>query len=50
MTAAFIVNNGYTAIASSLRSGKGIVDSPAVAAELSKWSGGGYTSVNSGGG
>lgn len=50
MTAAFMINNNYSAIVSSLRTGNGIVDSPQVAAELSAWSGGGYTSVNSGGG
>lgn len=49
-TANFMLNNDYGAIVSSLRSGNGIQDSPAVAAELSAWSGGGYTSVNSGGG
>lgn len=49
-TAAFLLGNNYSAIVKSLRTGNGIEDSPEVAAELSAWSGGGYTSVNSGGG
>lgn len=49
-SAAFMINNHYTAIVSSLRTGNGIVDSPEVARELLAWSGGGYSSVNSGGG
>jgi hypothetical protein len=49
-TAGFLLSNNYGAIVSSLRTGNGIVDSSAVAAELLAWSGGGYSSVNSGGG
>lgn len=49
-TAAWLVSNGYAGIVSSLRTGQGIVDSTTVAQELSAFSGGGYTSVNTPGG
>lgn len=45
-TAGFMLANNYSAIVASLRSGRGIVDSPEVAAELLAWSGGGYSSVH----
>jgi hypothetical protein len=46
-TAAFMLENNYSAIVSALRSGQGLIGNtnPQVAAELSAWSGGGYSSV-----
>jgi hypothetical protein len=44
--------SGYSAIVSALKSGQGLIGSTsaAVSQELSTWSGGGYSSVGSGGG
>ena len=39
------VIKNYTAIYSALRSGAGLIGNPAVSANLSTWSGGGYSSI-----
>jgi hypothetical protein len=45
-TAGFMLANNYPSIVAALRSGNGLCGSdPAIAAELSRWSGGGYSSV-----
>jgi hypothetical protein len=46
-TAAFMLENNYSAIVSALRSGQGLIGNtnPAVSQELSSWSGGGYSSI-----
>lgn len=46
-TANFMLQNNYSAIVRKLRSGKGLIGSndPVVAAELSAWSGGGYSAI-----
>jgi hypothetical protein len=46
-TASFMLMNNYSAIVSALRSGNGLIGNqdPNVAAELSAWSGGGYSSI-----
>jgi hypothetical protein len=46
-TASFMLMNNYSAIVSALRSGNGLIGNsdPTVAAELSSWSGGGYSSI-----
>jgi hypothetical protein len=44
-TAAFITANGYNTIRLALMSGRGLCGFPGIASDLSRWSGGGYTSV-----
>jgi hypothetical protein len=46
-TASFMLTNNYGAIVSAFRSGRGLIGNPDpnVAAELSAWSGGGYSSI-----
>jgi hypothetical protein len=46
-TASFMLMNNYSAIVNALRSGNGLIGNsdPTVAAELSAWSGGGYSSI-----
>jgi len=46
-TAAFMLENNYSAIVSALRSGQGLIGNtnPVVAQELSAWSDGGYSSI-----
>lgn len=44
-TAAFITVNGYNTIRLALMSGRGLCGFPGIAGDLSRWSGGGYTSV-----
>jgi hypothetical protein len=44
-TAGFMLANNYGNIVAALRSGKGLCGNPSIAAELSAWSGGGYSSV-----
>lgn len=45
IAAAVEVVKSYAAIYSALRSGAGLIGNPAVAANLSTWSGGGYSSI-----
>jgi len=44
-TAGFMLANNYGNIVAALRSGNGLCGNPSIAAELSAWSGGGYSSV-----
>ena len=41
-----VIQVRYPALASALMSGRGLLDNPAVAADLARWSGGGYSSLS----
>ena len=48
-TAATLTNGFYPAIVAAFRSGRGLLGNASVGGELSRWSGGGYSSLDGGG-